>query len=558
MSKPKHIHEEYKLLPSIKKSPKSTVSSPKQFFKKSISPYTALQATQDFKQSSMSLSPDEFHHHKLDDQIYINRKPKRKDQSSYSKIHIEIPQLVNLDQDSVRKNVDEDSRNGNPKDYMQDTISSNHKKNILLKNEEFVEFRRESLNRIKNKDYEIQDARRKSEEFTHQLQILLNENIEAKNRNKLLEEELNKTQNIITEMEKNISQYQASLKKSAENISEKQNEVMFKQSEVEEISELFRRSEEKRKIAIEYNNSLESSISNLQKQFLTFKKKSEDLQKELDLKNSMVEEKDFHLKTLQEKASKLEEIFHLDKEKLSLTKLELEKTKSDHQDLLLNANRQISKLEEQNSKLQNQLKDIKESSQIPTITFFKRSESLKEQKNIDEIDKNEVTRWHSRYHAAEQELLQAKEQLEKSNKNENYLKTQMCEKNHIIKQMEGMILSTENYSRSLESSPNPNPHKSFNELYHLSEIMLERIKCIEDFLRCETCFKISQKNYVCFPCGHICCDTCNDALEEICGKCASRVTGVTFTELIYKVLNSIRYLEDDLKSVRKFMDFPSF
>lgn len=558
MNKPKHIHEEYKLLPSIKKSPKSIVNSPKQFFKKSISPYTALQETQEFKQVSMSLSPDEFHHHKLDDQIYINRKPKRKDPTSHSRIHIEIPQQVGLDLDSARKNFDEDSKNGNPKDYMQDTISSNQKKNVLLKNDEFVEFRRESLNRIKNKDNEIQDVRRKSEEFAHQLQTLLNENTEVKNRNKVLEENLTKTQSIIAEMENNISQYQASLKKSAEHLSEKQSEVLFKQSEVEEISELFRRSEEKRKIAIEYNNSLESTISNLQKQFLTFKKKSEDLQKDLDLKNSMIEEKDIYFKTLQEKASKLEEILNFDKEKLALTKLELEKTQSDHQDFLLNANRQISKLEEQNLKLQNQLKDIKESSQVPTITFFKKSESLKEQKNISEIDKNEVSRWHTRYHATEQELLQTKEQLEKSNKNENYLKTQMSEKNHLIKQMEGMILSTGNYSRSLESSPNPNPHKYYNELYHLSEIMLERLKSIEDFLRCETCFKISQKNYVCFPCGDICCDTCNDALEEVCGKCASRVTGVVFTDLIFKVFNAMRYLGDDVRSVRKFMEFPSF
>lgn len=557
MNRAKLINEEHKVLPSIIKSPKSTKSSSKELFKNPLSPYKLFQDSHIFKPSSISLSPDEFHHHKHEDQIFTARKFNRDDTSS-TKVHLEIPQLTSHEADFSKKIQFDDIKTGFSKEYMQDTISSNKKKNIFIKNDENSEIRKESFIRNKGKNQEILGSLRKSEDFSLQIQNLIMENSELKTVNKHCEENLARMQKNLVEVENDVREYRVCVRKLEDVIKEKSNEVELKQSQIEELYELLRRSEEKKKVAIEFGNSIESNMSGIQKQLLQYKKKSETLQKDLETKILHIEEKDKLIEVLKCKISSLKSSYENEKEKLHIMELELEKTEAFHQESLLNNSKKLNTLEEENYKLQNQLKEIKDPKPNLFLPTFNRPEAICENKNIEEINKNEVSRWHSRCQNAENELLSTKQQLEKSSKNENYLKTQMTQKNQLIKHMERLILTTENNTKSVENSPNPNFNKYFAEIYHLSDIVLERIRFTEDFLRCQTCFKLSQKYFICFPCGHFCCEICFGALEEVCGKCAERVLQTVSTDMISKILNSISYLTDDVGNVRKFIEFPTF
>ena len=231
----------------------------------------------------------------------------------------------------------------------------------------------------------------------------------------------------IVRIEKEIEEIKAEAKYETENI---KNEIYDSEMilnckiiDFNDMSELLKRSEEKRHYSNEYNIFMESNsakfkdkIGSLNHQKITLECEIEEINKKIVEKEGIIRE----LEGKMERASK-----KLEYERMKNTSLTYNYNSAKEE--LRNCNEQNEIIKNKHRNEKEKLKEILHSQKTDkplsknSEQILQNSTTLDEQPTINETSREEVQKWQQQYAVLEKELNQAKEDLQKMKKNSNYL-----------------------------------------------------------------------------------------------------------------------------------------
>ena len=412
-------------------------------------------------------------------------------------------------------------------DYMHETISSQNKKGEIIKSLEKADNEdniKDPNSRHKYKDYEIGILKQEIEEFNLKINNLHGDLHFFKDRNKELEDKLNKNQAKIAEYETERKKIQNNLKFFETKANENELEYIYKQSELEDLHILLKKCEEKRKLTIELNSSLENKCSSLKIKVSNLNRLKLEQEEDISRLTKECIEKDSQIEHLSSHVSYLELTLEQEKNKINLLQMETEKVKS----ILSSSDERflskIERLEKDNQMLQESLMYFQHNtSNSSNRNISKRSETQIESKYLTKLTADEIARWQQRYFLAEQELLSKYTELEKKSKDEQYLHNQIDTKNFLINRLEGIIQQADAPSPSMRTNSSSLQVNYFYELLVIIEKMNRRYQDFIENLKCPSCFKLKTEYFLSYPCIHLCCKACKTEGDVICGKCAEKV-----------------------------------
>ena len=550
-------------LPAIKKSGSGTLRSPK-VLKTTGGFHSAHDQTNESPEANVTKGPNELLIHKLDSLVSTKEAKHQNTRSRHDKLVKKIHELESTNR-TLEEELKRSKSNNELKihgEYMYETVSSTNKKNQLLKEEEKsenLEFTRENLRRHKYKDIELFNSKKKNEEMKSFIDNLKDEMSSLKAKNKVIEECNQKMQLNLADTESIIKAYQNSLKNCEIKLYEREGDLKYKKAELDEINELLKKSEDKRKMATEYSNTVETSMAEFQRQIVSMKNINIEQQKEIKEQIKIIQMKNGLINDYEDKIKSLESKLDAEKAKNTFDTIEFEKSKENLKSIIEQNCVKIDKLESENNKLYENIsqlqKEIRKPAQI--LPFSKRAETVIESKYFADLTREEAARWHSRYFATEQELLSTKHELEKVTKDYEYFKFQIGQKNLMLERLELFIESQEK-PITVDSSPYSEHIAHIAEITTLVDNMSLKNKSLDEYFKCSSCFKHCQKNYLCFPCLHICCSNCKDELYNLCPKCSQKV--VDISPAVYFDSFSSYYMQerDCLESVKKLLNYQQF
>lgn len=436
-------------------------------------------------------------------------------------------------------------------DFLTETISSYNKKTE-------IDVKRDLGKRNKTKDFEIFASKQKNHELLSYADSLLAEINNLKQSNKLLNDNSAKLSQNLRDCETALAAANELQKLTESKLFQCQTEVAFKQAELEEMKDMIKKTEDKRKVANEQMTNVESKLTTFQKQIVRYHKTNIELQKDLKESNDALKFKDDLIERLYNQISQLDETIEQLKNDAARFQLDFEKTKGVMQEEIDELNHKIEHLENQKKNFEENVLEMQETIKKtkPSITIIKRSESMIDGKYLNGISQEEASRWHARYFNLEQELSLCREQMEKLQKNESYYKGQIEQKNQIIDKMEFIIKNHEKIP-SLDLSP-PSP-VSFNpDALFRMEVLIGRVKTLEEHFKCGNCFKFSRNNQICVPCAHLRCEVCKEECVYKCGTCAGKIeTAISFENLSRLAEFYSSHLEE-LGKLKDALRAPSF
>lgn len=324
--------------------------------------------------------------------------------------------------------------------------------------------------------------------------------------------------------------------------------------ETREISELLKKSEEKRSYSNEYNIFLESNseklrnrIESLQKEKEKILIKIEEIKEKILKKNQEIQEND-------EKLALVEEEFELQKSKnieiftnYEIGKESLEASLQQYEEDRIKYKKEFEKLETQVEDLSNESDSLEKysasHSMADKIPGFKarHEENLKIKKKLEELCK------------IKSDLLG---ELEKLKKNEIYLKNQLITKDLIIKQLENLLEEKEeNIAKHVENKKSENTRSpEINELLNIIKPWTERLESLTQELICVSCQSLLKKEiFVSNPCGHLFCLPCKDKSDK-CKACNSSIASHIKSQTLHLLVKLIKFEFDFLSKVKRFTE----
>lgn len=533
-----------KSLPAIKKS--KSVYSPKNLIKPQISPI---------------VSPDYYESKDQDLEGNGNLHVKKIEDPHRKKIkHVSLstPSFNKKFEsskgfESSRKIVEEESK-AKPEnfEYMVETFSSSKKKTE-------IEIKRELSKRNKYKDFELFMSKQKNDEYLGYIDSLLGELTEFKQKNKVISENCAKLSQAVQDSETLLKNTQNLQKVFESKLAQSQKDLAFKEEELKELEETLKKSEEKRRYANEHTLNIESKLTIFQKQIVKLHKQVSELQSQIDQSNKSLVAKESLINDLNTQIFDYKA--EIEKLKLDSSRdlLEYDKVKKIMQGQIDLLSVRLEKLEGENENLNDNLLEAQNTiKRAPTnVQLIRRSETINDSKFLTGITKEEASRWHSRYFSLEQELNLCREHMEKLQKNENYYKTQIEQKNLMIQRMEFIIENSEKCQEKeviVETSPkNLSPDVS-----SLVEIFIGKVKSVEENFKCENCFKFSKNNEICLPCLHLACDKCRDECVGICGLCAEKSEKMVRFDKLNKLAEFYSSHLEELEKLKELLVSPCF
>ena len=551
-------------LPAIKKSGSGTLNSPKGAIKYPGGFSSVHNEISEGPELNLSKGPTELLINKLDSLVSIKEPKHQPSKSRHDKLLRKIHEL-----ESTNKNLEEELKRSKSNtdlklngEYMHDTVSSINKKNQLLKEEEKsenFEFTREKLRRNKYKEIELLNIKKKNEEMKSYIGSLTDELNVIRAKNKAIEESSQKIQQSLVDSDNIIKAYQTNLKTCEAKLTEREGELKYKQAELNEINELLKKSEDKRKLATEYSSSIENSMIGLQRQIANLKNNNTEQQKEIKENIRILQMKDEMIGEFEEKIKSFETKLESEKARSFADAIEFDKSKETFKSIIEQTSAKIEKLESENNKLYENISQLQREVKkpAPVSNFSKRAETGTESKFFTDLTREEAARWHSRYFATEQELLATKHELEKVQKDYEYFKYQVMQKNLMLEKLE-LFIENQDKPITIESSLHSEDIPHIAEITTLVDNMSLKNNSLEDYFRCSSCFKQCQKNYVCFPCFHACCSSCKDELDNLCARCSEKIMDI-FPAVYFDAFSEYYIQERNcLESIKKLLNYQRF
>ena len=412
----------------------------------------------------------------------------------------------------------------------------------------------------KFKDYELYKLRKIIEETQAQIANLTMNNAAYKKTIPDYEDIMLKASKMDYDLEDVKISCKKQVKKMQGLLQEKESEITSKDSEIEDLTELIKRSEEKRTYSNEYNAFMENSNSKLKDKYASIIEDSARVEKELEEVRKIIREKEARVEEL--KVNFAEVQAELDREKQKNASLATnyetikEGIKSNNEKTeMLRLKYKVEK--EKVQKFAEAEKKNSEKSKVLRNPIKKRM-TIAEQAPLNVISKDEAQRWKQRYTDLESELIESKESLEKLYRSEIYLKNQLLTKDLMVSQIESIMKQGE---ESEESSPQTSPRsnsqidaKSLAELVTLMEEMKYRYKNCEDALKCASCFKIPSECYLASPCGHLSCLNCKGDFEEICPQCSKNINTLVHAVYLDRVIYNYRKEVANVDRAKKLLE----
>ena len=367
----------------------------------------------------------------------------------------------------------------------------------------------------------------------------------------------------IARIERDIEEIKAETKYEAENIkSEIYDREMLLNCKIidfNDMSELLKRSEEKRHYSNEYNIFMESNSAKLKDKIGSLAHQKIRLEYEIEEINKKITEQEGIIRELEKRIEKATE------------KLEYERTKNSH--LTYNYNSAKEELRDSNEKneiIKNKYRDEKEKlkevlqsqktekfSSKKSDHLLPRSTTLDEQSTINENSREEVQKWQQKYAGLEKELNQAREELEKMKKNSSYLTNQLNTKDVMISQIESLMMkSNKKEEEKYKTDKGDGKNSAFNsqsqgqkkaELESIVNDIIEKYQSSEETLKCNACNKMPMECYLAVPCGHLSCQNCKRHFEVLCPLCSGKITGlvhaISLDRIIYNFKKEVETME---------------
>lgn len=235
---------------------------------------------------------------------------------------------------------------------------------------------------------------------------------------------------------------------------------------------------------------------------------------------------------------------------------ELEFVTLNYKELQQNFTHYREQAAEKENTMQAALNKMNDSSSILSCSSIKAQERTRIRRtntlvhNItDGLPKDSSSRLMSKIAGLEEEIAIYREEIDKLNKNLNYSKKIVEEKNHFIENLElkmksQIITETENAKIELNS-----------HIYNCVECIDSNANELIDLLKCEVCDNRNGQTFMFWPCDHILCQKCLN-FEEFCTKCGvtSRIIKIELIKILsskfQKQVKCIQELKKNLKEVR--------
>jgi myosin heavy subunit len=379
------------------------------------------------------------------------------------------------------------------------------------------EYVREVWNRYKTKDFEILSLKTENEDFKKVLEKISNELFEQKVKVRDLEKIVEKIKKNKEECEKELEDKGLIIRNLEKKLKDKEIEVMYKVDEIEDFQKLLKVSEDKRKVAVELANNYEKKYFNFKTKQGNFFKSQKDLKANIDLLTKQLHEKESLNKSLQLKLSQSEATLNDYYSLQNSLKIELEMMRVSKKTSTEYLESKVEKIEEENKILK---ESIQETKKFITRSSSKRSETVINSKYFNRLSNQELTKAHQKIFELEEKLTEKSLEIEKMNKNFQYLNSQLHSKDLLMQKLQ--VKSDE---AEIPTIPSKNSFGSFWWLDIENEMraLIDNMNTLENDLICSKCFSSEQNFFTLYPCGHFSCENCRDSLE-ICGKCLKKVS----------------------------------
>ena len=406
-----------------------------------------------------------------------------------------------------------------------------------------------------SRDQEIMKLRKIIDENQKQISKITLENKEIKKKIKDFHEVVEKSKKIQTEVEAVRAFCKEEVKSAQTKLSELELELNSQEADMQELTELLKRSEEKRNYSQEYNSYMENNSSKLKDKLAELNSEKQKL--EQDLKNLQLElsEKRSYSEDLKKKLEQAKAYLDYEKMKNSTLTYNYESIKES-----LKASNEKNEMQRirhrtEREKLQKKL-EMQSSEKKIKKDQLKRKATLQEQNHMTEISKEETARWQAKYNQIEEELQKTHEEIEKLSRTEIYLKNQLLTKDLMISQIEALIKMNEEEERDVgqDNIGLANVQsRNIAELATMIEEIKYKYKKSDEKIKCLACFKTPVECYLAVPCGHISCQNCRSEFENICPSCTVKTNGLVRAVVVDQIISHLKREGDNIEKAKKIL-----
>jgi chromosome segregation ATPase len=438
-------------------------------------------------------------------------------------------------------------------DSPQNEEVSFHEEDETFHPEEIPTFPEESL-KNKYKDLEIFRLKKKIELGQEKIKSL------AQSKEKLMKE-LEEYENHLEiidncEVEMNVIKMACNqdVHKIYKQVTDSEIQISEMVEDAQELSDLLKKSEEKRSYSNEYNIFLESNSEKLKNRVEALQKEKDRILEKIENVRCRIEEKKLKIVEIEEQIAEIEEELERMKEvnievfrNYQIAEESLEASLEKHEFDRVRFKKEFEKLETQIEELSNESDSIEKFSTAKQIVDKVPGLKSRHEANLKLKEKTES-------------LIKGKSELqsdlENLKKNEIYLKNQLISKDLIIKKLENLLKSKEDHPKHLErSKPDQLKPTEHLELFTLIDQWIERFASLQKSLTCSSCSLMIKKDLTLLnPCGHLTCQDCLSHQDPLCKSCKTSTREPFQSHFLQMLFNSLKIEQKFLTKAKKIMD----
>lgn len=405
----------------------------------------------------------------------------------------------------------------------------------------------------KSRNYEVSKIKNLLEENNATISKISQENSYIEKKTSDLEENLlkiNKTQEQIWEAKQTI---QTKIKALKNQLIDQENELKIKTEDFQNLLERKKISEEKIKEFSKFNSIIEINNSKLNDEVQLLAQENFKIEKKIEDAYQNSQDNEILIKKLIGKIEKTQKKIEYHKDKHA-------ELKSEHKELKkeLKANTEKYEIHKLKYEIQLEKYSSQKTLKIEDITSHKKEIKRKTfvQSPVVNIAKEESLNWQKKYSALEEELTHIREKLEKVRKNENYLNSQLANKDLIAKKM-SLLVKKDEISEPKPELKTYSPvlsNKSIIDLKNIIENMNFLQKASEEYVRCTFCQKISNEVYLIIPCGDLICLDCKTESKPQCPKCNVNINNSINCLILNKILYNFKKEAENIETATRILE----
>ena len=416
---------------------------------------------------------------------------------------------------------------------------------ILEEHLSYGTFVREEGGKDKSKDYEIYKLRKQLEDNQHLIKKLTSDRINYKRKQVDYEEAKMKIEKIEQKIEEIKEESSNAVDKLKNEIYDKDLLLNCKIIDFNDMTELLKRSEDKRHSSNEYNTFMENTSAKLKDKVALLNNQRMKIVSEIEDTKKLINNKAELIENLNRKIEKNQIAIENERIKGSSLIFNYESTVESINDI--NAKNEILKQKYINEK--EKYTTIQPTNKLLNDT---KRVTFSNQPTTDQ-SKEETFQLQQKSAGLEKELIHHKDELEKLKKNEIYLSNQLQTKDLMIVQIESLMRETEEKEGKNNTNGVNEEKDAATELIGLVEDMKSKYKSSIDTLICSFCQKMPSECFLALPCGHLTCSNCKKKFEVACPQCSERVNGLIHAVSLDRIAYNFKKEGETIDRAKKLL-----